>query len=388
MAERELLRPFFGESFEPLMSPQPGTQLFHYVKNPDGHIRWVFPDTCRAATLLALYNSAGWRGKLVSTAIRTAFMLRKPELIASGSFWWNAKAVQTDPDFAIFTGTIGVNRKLVVSHGRQFFEKIPCTSDAAWLLKHEHRGLDLLASFGLQKIRIPSAERTSRGGLLLSNIRPENIRPAAELTDLHRAALHELAFRTGHSVRLAETLFHQKMLKNLRDFDGCPANAFTRKMIPLRALLAAELTNIDPAGRLTVGLAHGDFTPWNCFLPATSSSGENAQKLAVYDWEMFLSDAPMAFDALHFTVQSDILLRRLSFEKLLAGAEKTAIEFSDSPGLALRLYVLFTASYYLSRYARQPELHRQVWWLTEAWERILRSTRLPLALETSSEPVG
>lgn len=276
--ERDLLAVFFGKNFEPLSFAQPNSQLFYFVNNPDGTIRWAFPATCSAPTLLSLYNSSGWRGAVVRIAIRTAFLLKNPKLIAAGCFWAAVSDEKSGSDFAIFTGTVGVNRKLVVSHGGLFFEKIPCAADAKWLIGHERTSLDRLAMLGLEKIHFPTAEKTERGGILLNNVRPTESLPAAELTELHRAALHELALRTGHSVRLEETIFFQKILKNLRAFDACPANDFTEKMIPLRALLAEILESLNPDEPLVVGLAHGDFTPWNCFLPKKQRKTE--QKLS------------------------------------------------------------------------------------------------------------
>jgi Phosphotransferase enzyme family len=369
--DEQLLKRFFGEKFEFDEKPQSSAQLFYFINNPDGTMRWVFPATACANTLLSLYNSAGWRGKLVETAIRAAFLIKKPQFLAAGYFWWNAQSVQKEADFAIFMGTVGVNRKIVASYGGHFFEKIPTSDASKWLVEHESGSLERLHSFDLQKISYPKVARTERGGLLLTNVRPAQTRSAVELQTPHTAALFEIAYRTGQHVSLEKTLFYQKLLKNLRDFDNHPPNDFTQKMGPLRALMATELAKIRPSMSLEIGFAHGDFTPWNCFL-----SKKNDSKLAVYDWEMSLPDAPLGFDALHFTFQSGVLLRRLPVEKIFANLQKTIVAFSTEPRLSLQLYLLFTAGYYLARYAQQPALHTQVWWLTSAWEQVLRANSL------------
>ena len=54
--------------------------------------------------------------------------------------------------------------------------------------------------------------------------------------------------------------------------------------------------------------AHGDFTPWNCFVT------EN--HLSLYDLEMVQDGMPLGYDAFHFIIQNGILVKRASWKSI------------------------------------------------------------------------
>lgn len=358
-ADTQLLTHFFGKNCQIADRPAADLHRFFTINNPDGTARWVFPEGCRAETLLALYNGGGWRGRIFSNLLRAAFVLKKTNWLAADQFWAKLPA-DDDPDFAIFTGTVGLNRKLVVSAAAGSFEKIPTTPDAAQLTDAEFLNLQQLENLHLEKAVTPRATKTERGGIRQNSVRPSKTKACSLLLPQHRAVLVEISSKTRRSMPIHDTSFFKKILENLAQFDACQANEFTRRAAPLRHSLEILLSKMDADVLRSVSLAHGDFTPWNCFLPAN-----RAAPLAIYDWELALSDAPTGFDALHFVVQSGVLLRRVPPRKLLAEARAEA-----STDL-LGWYVLFTAAYYLPKYAQQEHLHRQVWWLLEFWDMLL-----------------
>jgi hypothetical protein len=364
MQNTQILTTFFGEKTLFHGHKTHETTRFYYINDAAGNMRWVFPENCKIETLLSLYNSAGWRGQLRTLAYRGAFLIGKINWIASDAFW--AISPEKNLDFALFTGTPGRNRKMVISYQGQNFEKIPLTPEATILTQHELVILEKLATLGLKKMVVPKGKKTNRSGLIQNNVRPKKIIPTPLLTDRHKSALQELSEKTLQQKPLKSTFFYKKIKENLAAFEQCESNEFTQKAANLHEkikLLLEKLENIDEP--IAVSLAHGDFTPWNCFLPA-----DTQEPLALYDWELALEDAPVGFDALHFTIQSGILLQRLPLQKLKENSFTKTKEIANAAHL-LSLYVVFTATYYLPLYARQQDLHTQVWWLLEAWESLL-----------------
>ncbi|MEE8601978.1 hypothetical protein [Euzebya tangerina] len=63
---------------------------------------------------------------------------------------------------------------------------------------------------------------------------------------------------------------------------------------PLRDVIRRFIP-IMGATPVTLGLVHGDFTPWNI---AASADG-----IAIWDWERMMLDAPLGLDALHFELE-------------------------------------------------------------------------------------
>ena len=62
--------------------------------------------------------------------------------------------------------------------------------------------------------------------------------------------------------------------------------------------LNALSTRVGPAA-LVMGSWHGDWTPWNM---ASTRGG-----LLVWDWERFTDGVPLGFDALHYSLQKDVV---------------------------------------------------------------------------------
>ena len=74
----------------------------------------------------------------------------------------------------------------------------------------------------------------------------------------------------------------------------------------IRAVFARELAEVvssDGGKPLSLGLSHGDFTPWNY--------AQDGDGLIVWDWERFASDVPLGFDALHLAFQGAVTRGRV-----------------------------------------------------------------------------
>lgn len=64
---------------------------------------------------------------------------------------------------------------------------------------------------------------------------------------------------------------------------------------------AIRLLHRNGSQRLTFGSWHGDWSPWNMSM--------SADTVLLWDFERFATDVPLGFDALHFTLQRDIVTR-------------------------------------------------------------------------------
>ena len=69
---------------------------------------------------------------------------------------------------------------------------------------------------------------------------------------------------------------------------------------------------------LVLGSWHGDWSPWNM---ASTHSG-----LLVWDWERFTDGVPLGFDALHYSLQKDVVPGRMDPRDAAVGCIKDAPE--------------------------------------------------------------
>ena len=366
---------------------------FFYFNNPDGTIRWFVPGNCDATTLLTLYNSPGWRGWLRSMAFKMAFAAGMKGRMAAGQFsvngWSEAhKWSEVPRTFAVFTGTTGINRKLVValSNGKRVtgFHKIPTTPAAEALAAHELATLSGLKKIRLRSIIVPEVRPEPEGGIWVSNIKPAKAVAAAEITPAHVEGLSEIRHQTIVYKSLQSTGFWQnieyslQILPSLEPTDPVNADqllAYKKRLLPM---LKEAMAGLDAGMHLPVALAHGDCTPWNGFLAAAAQG--KPEKFALYDWEMAITDAPLWFDEIHYVVQGGVLLRRRDATALREELEDlsrwpaistAALSMGADFEQSRDLYLLYMASHYLVLFLRQQQLHVQAFWLMEVWAALL-----------------
>lgn len=367
----------------------PGFQRlsFGFINNPDGSIRWLYPRGSGQAHFLQLYNGSGWRGWLFKSLFGAAFRLRLEGLVRSGTLhvFYKEKAplngllgLCPSGKLAIFTGTVGENRKAVMAledqAGQHWFYKQPLTPAAAKLVENEQLVLTNLAQLKLEKMAVPTAKQFG-AGLLVSDVKPAAGQNSFDLQSAHFEALASLAEQTGESSQLGSLPFWKGINEDLIALQNQPIlndllPDTVRHVIDQLLQLQAEFS----AGQLVpTSLAHGDFTPWNMYL------GNDC--LHVYDWELS-ERLPLLFDAFHFVFQSSILVKKLAYgdiqpavfslknkeevRRILAGAHANFEEL-------YRLYLLRNTSYYLLKYIRQQPLHQQAHWLLNAWNEALKA---------------
>jgi Phosphotransferase enzyme family len=277
---------------------------------------------------------------------------------------------------AIFTGTVGENRKAVVAledqQGRHWFFKQPLTKAAGKLTQNEASVLADLSQYDFQKMAIPTAMPFG-AGLMVSDVKPLAASNSFDLQPAHFEAVAELAQCTFQLRPLGDLPFWKEMNDHLKALQSQPIlndlpPDTVRRVI---AKLLAMRSKIDPKKEVPTTLAHGDFTPWNMYLG-------NGQ-LHVYDWELS-ERLPLLYDAFHFVFQSGVLVKRQPNKGIQAAVfsmkKKEVVQLmlvgqGSSFEELYQLYLLRNTSYYLLKYLRQKPLHQQAHWQLAAWDAAL-----------------
>lgn len=100
-----------------------GLQLFYYVNNPDGTLRWIIPSDAQSTSFLTLYNSQTVKALLYKFIARLAFSSGGKKYLMSGSFLMKPDlitnvrtkyGIKESEQFTLFTGTRGENRKIIL----------------------------------------------------------------------------------------------------------------------------------------------------------------------------------------------------------------------------------------------------------------------------------
>ena len=358
---------------------------FDCINNPNGTIRWIYPSLLKKTIFLNLYNGSGWKGKIIEQGFKLGFKVGLKGWLKSNSFQVIAQKLFLDninkslnqSNYAIFTGTVGINRKAVISfeeNGRATqFMKLPLTQSAHQLVKQEHKWLKGLASYQFHHLGVPKAKKIDKG-LMLTNIKPQVPLSNNCLTPKHLLALQELYQQTSIPMILSSTKVWTSIQQDIASLkENIIVNNLSKtKVHQIHELLSKLIQTFNPSDLYPMSIAHGDLTPWNSYL--------SAQKLQVYDWEL-AEQLPLLYDAFHFIFQTSILVNKLPFKAI-----KTQIDqLSHSPIVqailtqyhldfqhAYRFYLLRNTSYYLSRYIQQEQLHIQAHWLVETWSEALK----------------
>ena len=361
-----------------------GTSQFDFINNTDGTIRWMYNHLHKRPIFLNLYNTSNWKGQLFKTVFKTGFKIGAKNWLKSGAFWITAanelflNTINHKGQYAIFTGTVGANRKAVVSfeQGQKAtrFLKMPLTKSANTLVANELDYLQELQGYKLRKMITPKPKKIGTN-LMVSNVRPEHPINNNDLKGRHLAALYELYEHTVTPAKLKELptwLDIQEdlaLLENATIINDLPKEKINR-IKQLLNQLAEQLSTND---FVPTSIAHGDLTPWNSYL--------TDKALHVYDWEL-AERLPLFYDAFHYIFQTSILVKRLPFraiERQIEAFAKMSIvermigEFELNFKQVYQFYLLRNTAYYVRRYVSQPHLHTQAHWLVDTWLKALES---------------
>lgn len=156
-------------------------------------------------------------------------------------------------------------------------------------LENEARMLDRVARLEITSAAVPTlidyAHKNGVAQLITDSSRVPGYVVPLRIGHAHRAFLTELAVKTAQTGG-GKTL--SKLAQKLDEIDDFLSPEWSSR-------LNAGIARIKPGiEAVRVGLAHGDFTPWNTFLIG--------QQLYVFDWEYAQEDYPLGYDMVHFTL--------------------------------------------------------------------------------------
>jgi len=357
---------------------------FDFINNRDNTIRWIYDGKHQQAIFLNLYNASGWKGQLFKTIFKIGFNLKLKNWLKSGSFRVIANQLFVEQikqgldqaTYAIFTGTVGANRKAVISYEERGqatqFLKMPLTKKVQCLVDREAFYLKELQKYNFEKLIVPTAKKLERS-VMVSNVKPDNYLINKELNNVHLSALNELYQETTETILVQTTEVWQTIQQDLANIatEEVSNDLSKEKIESILIKLKVLAQYFEGISSLPMSIAHGDLTPWNSYL--------SKEKLHVYDWEL-ANRLPILYDAFHYIFQTSILVERLPYAAIqlkLKQLENHSIiqdlltQFNISFQQAYHFYLLRNTSYYLSRYIQQEDLHMQAHWLVDRWEEAL-----------------
>jgi thymidylate kinase len=333
----------------------------------------VWPTTLRQPLFLEFYNAASPKARLFSALVRVVFACRLQGLFFKqlpGRFAATGQQAWPVGDFALFTGTPGPNRKAVCCYdaapGQRVFAKLPLGAAATEKVAAEARNLDHLAECGFTSFAVPRILGYQQAGhLLQSSIKTPGAQRAARFGEAHARCLTELLQATEVRQPLIASTCWQTIGEQVTTLESLPE---TRIPFGLRTKLRHLRETIEPLRQLSFAFAHGDFTPWNCWV--------NGDKLAIYDLEMAQPEASLLYDLFHFITQQALLVTRTPAAGIREQALRVAAKFFPSVpttevALAWQLYLLHQVSTGALLYHAQPDWHAQISWLLNGWNALL-----------------
>ncbi|MFK7947230.1 MAG: hypothetical protein AB8G11_06565 [Saprospiraceae bacterium] len=369
------------------------TVVYQYFNNPNDTMRWIYPKSLKYPSFLTLYNASGMKSKLIRLAFANAFRFGLKSKLSSGSFQLvtngeNAVEILVKEakgeNYSIFTGTVGENRKAIIEINQNRkttnFIKVPLGEKSAKLVAQEKNQLKKFNQLNFQKSVIPIVTSSKNPKVaIISNVQPsESFSTLNDLTAVHLNVLKEWYDKTNTLKSIDELPEYQQIQNNLQVLENDLKPVNDLKIETVTALykgLKTFQSTIDhrdfgtsESQKITVGLAHYDFTPWNMYVTKS--------RLHIYDWELSQTDLPLLYDAFHFIFQSSILIKRSSFEEIqqqvnqLKNSDLVKTLGQDANfdfDTNYRFYILSVASYYLKLYIKQSPLHVQAHWLVDTW---------------------
>ncbi len=341
-----------------------------YLANPDGSPRWVWPEASRSPEFLSFYPASTWKQRLFHVVVRVIFLLRLQGYVFSVTTTEPVEGA-SGSDWAIFTGTVGPNRKQVIIRDARTVVKI-AAGQASWgNLENEMAALCKLSQMDtVLPFRFPEVRAYAPGELTMERLPDHGT--WSTLTPAHINALGALRASTTSRSPLHRWAQWSEVQGRLCMLEHGEHPAIPGALIEdLRDLVKS----LDEEAIVHYAYAHGDFTPWNT-LRTTGN------RLGIIDWELANDAMPVGSDYFHFYLQKGIMVERQKWKAIYAAihADLTPhvkeVVFGSvhaDVDFYLRLYLLHHSTYYLSVYSRQERWHPQVYWQLDVWQEAIRS---------------
>ncbi len=193
------------------------------------------------------------------------------------------------------------------------FAKVGCTPQAGRLIANERSALATLGSMTMHGAIIPAllghgttgpASWLLQSALLTGSPSPLVLQKAHFdfLADIAKATMRRQPLHTTGIGDQLQSILKKPVLSIASGFEA--GKPFITELI--RGLRASGIEEMEKSWPTSA--AHGDFAPWNMRL----AEG----RLAMFDWEYFLPEAPAGWDLLQFLFRVDHLIRRKTLEQM------------------------------------------------------------------------
>lgn len=327
---------------------------FEYIKNLDGSIRWMWPKENRSPDFLKFYSAMSLKAMIYEQVLKWTFyipILRKFFIKnfvvrSSDELYIDQLTQESSGKYAIFTGTVGPNRKIVVynkSIDENEFLKIPVGQSSLKSLTNEFNNAEL---FKDHQDYVQTPEIGFKDSVLSSSDLEISTSKSYDLLPQTQVSLMQVWDRTTGNKILSELL---------DEIESVPK-------VELRDLKIAynKVLKFSFGEDILTSLNHGDFTPWNCFQESTP--------VKIFDLEFASKNLPLYYDAFHFWIQHEIMCTSSSNEEVLGQVKSKwqkslfyehAISLSVKYDDALKNYLLFITDHYYKVYSKQDQLHEQ-----------------------------
>ncbi|RFC55040.1 hypothetical protein [Brumimicrobium aurantiacum] len=345
------------------------SMVLYFINNPDGSPRWIWNAKNKRPDFLRFYNVSSFKSKIFSLMIKLIFLTRLQHLIfgkhSIKAYRDEAHCLSefTKGDFALFTGTTGPNRKLVLFAQDQFI-KVGLTILSIQALENELFNLKNITTNSA--VEVPKCKKISDGIISFSDI-GKNGKRSNTFSKTHAQGLHELYKQHPTTIKtFGQSEIFQESINQLHKYKLEANKIEMNNIIDKLELLVNDLAQIE----LRFNWNHRDFTPWNCYA--------SKNQVKIYDFELAHSALPFGFDAFHYVMQQGIMVDRSSWsdlKPLLASAFQDLKsvfgngneKFEDH----LKAYLLVNIAYHIDLYSRQEKWHQQIYWLLNTWNEAL-----------------
>ncbi|QDV06057.1 hypothetical protein Poly30_15610 [Planctomycetes bacterium Poly30] len=359
----------------------------------------VFPGTGGSFTLLPTVDGAALRGGMallpggraggralwallrVASPLGIAQRLGRPELAiwTKGPFDRESEDLAVLPvagSIAVAAGVPGRNQKIIVraldrrGNARAIL-KLGFSERTDDAVTREAHALKIVGETLEDRAPLLLAEGRRAGRTWLAQEVLEGKHAGDEFTPMHADLLSELSRETRDEELLTDMPFFQDTLRNLCRLDPAVDPDWHREY----SSLCDALENSVDGFALPTCHAHGDFTPWNLLA--------RRGRVRAFDWEYFSKRAPALYDVFHFHIQTGVLVKRHSGERIFddLGAlfrgpaadvvAATSLRREEILQLAA-LYVLHEGVSHELEERRNPSPFAQAGWLRHARRALCR----------------
>lgn len=358
-SDESILNAIFGEDTQIGGSKKEGSCIAHsfdFISNPDGSIRWIWPSETTRPLFLKFYSATTKRALFIAKCLKILFYLpvikriyiKKLYVHSSSELFVKQQLEEEGAEYAIFTGTVGPNRKVVVyqeHNSNSSFLKIPYGDNASKALLNE---LDQSVIFDRWTDRINTPKLTMKNGVLKSTDLKIGNERQVDLSIETQMTLVKLIDDTvkKESVGTYSRHFFESENEN-------------EQLEKLRILILKFIDTQEDKG-LLLSINHGDFTPWNCY--------QEGGILKMYDLEFSSEVLPIYYDVFHFWSQQLVMCSNKSNNEILELIRQKwdesafalhAVNFDLTYQQVMLTYLYFVGTHYYKVYSNQPEIHSQ-----------------------------